>query len=168
MSLASYHFEYLLEARTFTAFTDHRPLVNSLLTKNNTKRSLVQMRQMANILQFTSDIRYIEGHKNIVADALSRVNVNQIQTSSSNIESNPSSSSSSIIEELSIERIIDERVKKKDGMNEYLNHFGKKIRKQKLNHGLLLVHVGEGKVRPVIPKSYDQISSRGTANECGT
>ena len=57
---------------------------------------------------------------------------------------------------------------KKDGMNEYLNHFGKKIRKQKLNHGLLLVHVGEGKVRPVIPKSYDQISSRGTANECGT
>lgn len=71
------------------------------------------MRQMANILQFTSDIRYIEGHKNIVADALSRVNVNQIQTSSSNIESNPSSSSSSIIEELSIERIIDERVKKK-------------------------------------------------------
>ena len=80
----------------------------------------------------------------------------------------PSSSSSSIIEELSIERIIDERVKKKDGMNEYLNHFGKKIRKQKLNHGLLLVHVGEGKVRPVIPKSYDQISSRGTANECGT
>ena len=177
--LAIRHFEYLLEARTFTAFTDHRPLVNALLTKNNTKRSLVQMRQMAYILQFTSDIRYIEGHKNIVADALSRVNVDEIQTSSSSIiesntpstssntESNPSSSSSntesnssssSNIEELSIERIIDEQVKNKEEMDEYLNHFPEKIRKQKYNHGLLLVHVDEQKIRPVIPKSlYEQI-----------
>ena len=152
--LSIHHFEYLLEGRKFTVFTDHRPLVSALLTKNNTKRNPVQLRKMAYILQFTVDIKFIDGSQNTVADALSRVNLDSIYHQSS---STSSSLSSSIENHLSIETIINEQKHNQNEMNEYLNNYGDKICKHHTDHGILLVHVEGNLVRPIIPRS---LSSR--------
>ena len=67
------HFRYFLEGREFKILTDHRPLVSAFSSqmKDGTSR---QTRQLAYIAQFTSDIQWVEGCKNVVADCLSRSN----------------------------------------------------------------------------------------------
>lgn len=68
--LAIKHFRYFVEGRNFTIYTDHKPLTTALFTK--TERSPRQANHLDYISQFTSDIRYIEGRNNVVADYLSR------------------------------------------------------------------------------------------------
>lgn len=67
------YFRHMVEARIFCIFTDHKPLTHafSLNKENCTPR---QYRYLDYISQFTSDIRYIAGSENVVADCLSRVN----------------------------------------------------------------------------------------------
>lgn len=72
------HFRYCLKARDFCIFTDHKPLSNALASK--TEKTPRQSRHLDLISQFTSDIRYIKGTENKVADALSRPNIDAIQT----------------------------------------------------------------------------------------
>ena len=64
------HFRYFVEGRNFTVYTDHKPLTTALFTKAD--RSPRQANHLDYISQFTSDIRFIEGEKNKVADYLSR------------------------------------------------------------------------------------------------
>lgn len=64
------HFKYLLEGRIFTVFTDHKPLTSAINSK--TERSPRQTRHLEYISQFTTDIKYIRGESNVVADSLSR------------------------------------------------------------------------------------------------
>lgn len=71
-------FRYFLEGRDFSVYTDHKPLTTSLLSK--TERSPRQSRHMDFVAQFTNDLRYIPGKKNVVADAFSRLVPNQIQS----------------------------------------------------------------------------------------
>ncbi|KAK7504021.1 hypothetical protein BaRGS_00004753 [Batillaria attramentaria] len=68
------HFRHFLEGRSFTLYTDHKPLVSAL--KNQTERSPRQTRHLSYIAEFTTDIQYITGKFNVVADALSRFNIN--------------------------------------------------------------------------------------------
>ncbi|UYV67129.1 hypothetical protein LAZ67_4004017, partial [Cordylochernes scorpioides] len=65
-------FKHLLEAREFTILTDHKPLIYAFKQKNE-KASPGQLRHLQYISQFSTDIKYIKGTDNIVADALSRV-----------------------------------------------------------------------------------------------
>ncbi|UYV61070.1 K02A2.6-like, partial [Cordylochernes scorpioides] len=65
-------FKHLLEAREFTILTDHKPLIYAFKQKNE-KASPIQLRHLQYFSQFTTDIKYIKGTDNIVADALSRV-----------------------------------------------------------------------------------------------
>ncbi|UYV65624.1 hypothetical protein LAZ67_3004897 [Cordylochernes scorpioides] len=65
-------FKHLLEAREFTILTDHKPLIYAFKQKNE-KASPRQLRHLQYISQFTTDIKFIKGTDNIVADALSRV-----------------------------------------------------------------------------------------------
>ena len=69
--LAIRNFRYFLEGRPFVVFTDHRPLVGAL--KSKTERSPRQSRHLDYISQFTSDIQYLKGELNVVADTMSRV-----------------------------------------------------------------------------------------------
>ena len=65
------HFRQMIEGRNFTLFTDHQSLVPSL-AKRTDPQTARQTYQLANIAEYTTDIRYVEGKANLVADALSR------------------------------------------------------------------------------------------------
>lgn len=66
------YFRYMLEARHFTVFTDHKPLCYAFATQKE-KCSPRQFRHLDYIAQFTTDIRHISGKDNVVADTLSRI-----------------------------------------------------------------------------------------------
>ncbi|GBO39378.1 Uncharacterized protein K02A2.6 [Araneus ventricosus] len=66
------HFKHYLEGRTFTIYTDHKPLIFAFHQKLD-KAASRQARQLNYISQFSTDIKYIKGGNNIVADTLSRV-----------------------------------------------------------------------------------------------
>lgn len=66
------YFRYMLEARSFTVFTDHKPITFAFTTKRD-KCSPRQFRYLDFIAQFTTDLRHISGQDNVVADALSRI-----------------------------------------------------------------------------------------------
>ena len=67
------HFRHLVEGRVFTLYTDHQSLVPAL-SKKAEPHTARQTYQLSNIAEFTTDIRYLRGKANVVADALSRPN----------------------------------------------------------------------------------------------
>ena len=70
--LAVKYFRHMVEARTFTIFTDHKPITFAFRQKPD-KCTPRQFRHLDFIGQFTTDIRHISGKDNVVADAVSRV-----------------------------------------------------------------------------------------------
>jgi cleavage and polyadenylation specificity factor subunit 1 len=66
------YFRYILEARHFAIFTDHKTLIFAFHQKKD-NCSPRQLNHLDFISQFTTDIRHISGQDNVVADALSRV-----------------------------------------------------------------------------------------------
>ena len=79
--LAIRHFRHLLEGRHFTILTDHKPLVFVFRARAD-KHSPREIRHLDFISQFSTDIQHINGSDNVVADALSRLNVNSMVTPS--------------------------------------------------------------------------------------
>ena len=76
------HFRPMIEGRTFTLFSDHQSLTPSIHKKTD-PQTLRQQYQLACIAEFTTDVRYIQGKANVVADHLSRpagAEINAIQT----------------------------------------------------------------------------------------
>jgi len=67
------HFRHLLEGRQFAVYTDHKHLVYAIFNKNQLQSSPRQTRHLEFISQFTTDIRYVTGKDNVVANALSRI-----------------------------------------------------------------------------------------------
>nr|CDS28529.2 gag pol polyprotein [Hymenolepis microstoma] len=75
--LAVKHFRHILEGRQFTIFTDHKPLIYAFQAAVD-HYSPRESRHLDFITQFTSDIRHIDGASNVVADAMSRMELHQI------------------------------------------------------------------------------------------
>ena len=71
------HFRHNLEGRNFFVNTDHKPLT-FVMSSVTECASLRQTRHLAFIAEFTTDIRYVKGETNFVADALSRPSVSAI------------------------------------------------------------------------------------------
>lgn len=65
-------FRHLVEGRELLILTDHKPLVYAF-QQQSSKASPRQQRQLDFIGQFTTNIEYVAGQDNIVADAFSRV-----------------------------------------------------------------------------------------------
>lgn len=67
------YFKHMVEARTFVVMTDHKPLTFAF-TKLRDSCSPRQFRYLDFISQYTTDIRFVAGRDNVVADTLSRIN----------------------------------------------------------------------------------------------
>ena len=65
------HFKTLIDGHSVTLFTDHKPLVSAFYSKNNPKSDR-QQRQLSLISEYVSDMQYLCGRDNVVADCLSR------------------------------------------------------------------------------------------------
>lgn len=71
--LAVKHFRHFLEGRSFTVFTDHKPLTYALASSGSAYTPR-EVRHLSFISEFTTDIKHVSGSLNPVADALSRIN----------------------------------------------------------------------------------------------
>ena len=71
------HFRHNLKGRKVSVNTDHKP-VTYIMSLTSDCPSLRQTRHMAYISEFTTDIRYVKGKTNFVADALSQPSVSAI------------------------------------------------------------------------------------------
>lgn len=71
------HFRYILEVQQATIFTDHKPLLYAF-SQRREKLPPPQLNQLSFISQFTTDIQYIKGEDNVVADAMSRIDIDAI------------------------------------------------------------------------------------------
>ncbi|XP_055621932.1 uncharacterized protein LOC129765552 [Toxorhynchites rutilus septentrionalis] len=72
MYAAVKHFRDVLDARVFCVYTDHKPLVSAFIQRLE-KANPTQLRRLAFISEYTTDIRHVPGEQNKVADMLSRV-----------------------------------------------------------------------------------------------
>ena len=73
------HFRHNLEGRNFFVNTDHKPLI-FVMSSVTERPSLCQTRHLAFIAEFTTDIGYVKGETNLVADELSRPSVSVIDS----------------------------------------------------------------------------------------
>ena len=65
------YFKHLIEGRNVVILTDHKPLCNAFLSKNPSKSDR-QQRQISVLTEYVTQVLYIRGEHNIVADCLSR------------------------------------------------------------------------------------------------
>ncbi|GFW59646.1 hypothetical protein TNCV_2756551 [Trichonephila clavipes] len=88
MYISVKRFRHMLEGRDFIIYTDQKPLMHAFM-QNPDKCSPWQWRHLDFISQFSTDVRHINGTRNAVADALSRIEVNQISNSFLDFEALP-------------------------------------------------------------------------------
>ena len=74
------HFRHLLEGRPFVILTDHRALVSAIGSQSN-NYSPREIRHLAFVAEFTTDIQHVAGTDNVLADALSRGSINDVAQS---------------------------------------------------------------------------------------
>ena len=79
MYLAVKKFRHFIEGRQFTLFTDHKPLTFAFGSISD-KWSPRQQRHLAFVSEFTTNVRHVRGADNVVADALSRVSLEDNET----------------------------------------------------------------------------------------
>ncbi|UYV71006.1 hypothetical protein LAZ67_8001389 [Cordylochernes scorpioides] len=80
------HFSYFLDGKTCMLFTDHKPLTYAFTSKS--ERSPRQERHLNYLSQFSMDIRYLKGSENIVADTLSRIEIETFNHTKVNLDLN--------------------------------------------------------------------------------
>ncbi|BHF57856.1 hypothetical protein SprV_0100080200 [Sparganum proliferum] len=83
--LAIKHFRNYIEGRDFCIYTDHKPLTYALSTSSD-KYSPREARHLDFISQYTTDIRFLKGLYNQVADCLPRPGINAITRPSIDLE----------------------------------------------------------------------------------
>ncbi|CAH8550920.1 unnamed protein product [Dicrocoelium dendriticum] len=83
--LAIKHFRHLLEGRSFTILTDHKPLVFAFRGSSD-RFSPRETRHLDYISQFSTDIRHIDATDNVVADAMSRIGIQELSRPTFDLE----------------------------------------------------------------------------------
>ena len=69
--LSVLHLKTLIDGHRVTLFVDHKPLVAAFYSSSIAKSDR-QQRQLSLISEYVSDVKYICGRENLVADCLSR------------------------------------------------------------------------------------------------
>ena len=73
------NFRHMLEGRPFHVYADLKPLTFAM-SQSGDSWTAKQTRHMSFISEFTTDIRHVSGKDNPVADALSRIQLNELAT----------------------------------------------------------------------------------------
>ena len=136
--MAVKHFKYFLEGRKFKIVTDQRSLTNAILSKSD-NLSPRQSRYIDFIAQYSTDIVYIPGSTNVVADCLSRTQCNAL------FESIPPIS---MIELATAQQNDSDLLKFLNSENSKLNVEMRSISDCDLN---LIGDVSTGEFRPIVP-----------------
>ena len=172
------HFKYMVEGRNFTLYSDHQSLVPSM-SKKTDPQTARQIYQLACISEYTTDIRYVEGKANIVADALSRppLEDDEIAASSVSAPVEPTQPSTTLpksrcINPVSSENLdavvnavgqlglnLEEMAREQPLDPEYVRlaagaRTGLQFKTVDLGTGQLIVDVSNGPARPFVPFSW--------------
>ncbi|BHF61497.1 hypothetical protein SprV_0100447200 [Sparganum proliferum] len=131
--LAIKHFRNYIEGRDFCIYTDHKPLTYALSTSSD-KYSPRAARHQDFISQYTTDIRFLKGLYNQVADCLSRRGINVITRPS-----------------IDLERMAE--LQNQPTFTESLQHTSLQLEAIPLSTtpGKILYDVSRGASRPVVP-----------------
>ena len=153
--LASYsaikHFRHFLEGRSFTLYTDHKPLTSAL--RSQTDRSPRQTRHLSFLAEFTSNIQHIKGKFNVVADALSRINT--VDTWDAAVDIPHSMVPDTLcIDHIDFDQLAEDQ-EKSDGMASYRTATtGLLLQDINIGSSKLLCDTSMGPPRPVLPSSW--------------
>ncbi|BHF66428.1 hypothetical protein SprV_0200944500 [Sparganum proliferum] len=131
--LAIKRFRNYMEGREFCIYTDHKPLTYALSTSSD-KYSPREARHLDFISQYTTDIRFLKGLYNQVADCLSRPRINAITRPS-----------------IDLERMTE--LQSQPTFTESLQHTSLQLEAIPLSttSGTILCDVSRGASRPVVP-----------------
>ena len=67
------HFSKEIQGSYIVVFTDHKAIVGSFKSPNAQPHNAIASNKIMEIAQYTSDVRFLEGKANAVADWLSRL-----------------------------------------------------------------------------------------------
>ena len=154
--LAIRHFRDMLYGRQFTVFTDHKPLTSSIL-RSSTPVSARQQRHLSFISEFTTDLVYLPGKDNVVADCLSRSPVNTVSS-----------------EVVSLQRLASEQLKDPDLVHWVTSPSSSlNLRSIKVNEVDLVCDLSLNRPRPFVPTSlrraiFDSLHSLSHPGARGT
>ncbi|GBN30524.1 Transposon Tf2-6 polyprotein [Araneus ventricosus] len=133
---------HMLESRNFSIYTDQKPLIFAFKQKPE-KCSPRQLRHLDYISQFSTDIRHVNGKDNIIADTLSRIEIDAI-TAPPNLD---------------YKKIAQEQLN--DSELEQLLESNSSLKLEKHYFPLEDIHLicdmSTNQPRPFIPKAYRQI-----------
>lgn len=134
------HFKHFLDGRPFTLYTDHKPLTSAISSQAD--RSPRQTRHLSYVAEFTTDIRYIAGKFNVVADALSRFTINSLAG-----DHNISPVGNFI-------RLAQDQLQSNEMASYDTTTTGLQLQDIKFGTSTLLCDTSTGKPRPVLPTSW--------------
>lgn len=127
------HFRYMVEARTFVIYTDHKPLTFAFSSRRE-NCSPRQFRYLDYISQFSTDIRYVSGEENVVADTLSRIE--------------------EIEEPLDLQALAHSQVQDPELQELLKNGSALKLKKMKVGEVDLYCDISTGKPRPYVTSPF--------------
>lgn len=134
--LAIRRFRHAVEGRNVIIFTDHRPLIAAVNTPSD-RYSPREIRHLDFVAQFTTDVRFVPGVKNVVADTLSRC-INMLH-----IPKPPLHDFDSLAAAQQSDEELQDFVRQSHSLN---------LRRVKLSSGAyLLCDESQGSPRPLIP-----------------
>lgn len=135
------HFRHMLEGRQFTLWTDHKPLTYAFQQKQD-KATPRQARHLDYIGQFTTDVQHLSGDQNIVADFLSRIEVNANQKS----------------DEIDYDAIAKAQQNDKE-LKELIENASLNVKEFVIpgSTSKVLCDTANGKIRPLIPREFRRV-----------
>ncbi|XP_026695294.2 uncharacterized protein LOC113475388 [Ciona intestinalis] len=136
------HFRYYLESRSFVILTDHKPLV-SALTGRFESASARQSRHLSYISEYNCTMEFLKGDENVIADCLSRPEINAIFTDCASIVD---------YESMANAQSNDESVQSLRQSPE--SSLCIEARTLPVSHVTLLGDVSTGTFRPIVPESF--------------
>ena len=149
------HFRHMVEGRPFTLYTDHDSLVPALRKKSEPLTAR-QTYQLSCIAEYTTDIAYLEGKANVVADQLSRPN----EEASSPIQEEKTEQLQKVVSSIDSYGVDLQEMAREQPLDPDFQRISQEAKTglnfKKVNIGTrdIIVDVGNGPARPFVPQAW--------------